>query len=53
VFAGCHGHLFCRDAATGREIWQNGLNNMGYNDVTLAIAGKSIQFVATHSQARS
>jgi outer membrane protein assembly factor BamB len=50
VFAGCYGHLFCLDAATGRVLWQNGLKNMGYNDVTLAIGGKSIQFVASHTQ---
>jgi outer membrane protein assembly factor BamB len=49
VFAGCHGHLSCLDAGTGRVLWQNELKGMGYNDVTLAIAGKSIQFVATHT----
>jgi outer membrane protein assembly factor BamB len=49
VFAGCAGHLFCLDARTGTERWNNGLEGMGHNDVTLAIAGKSIQYVATHT----
>ncbi|HST59007.1 MAG TPA: PQQ-binding-like beta-propeller repeat protein [Longimicrobium sp.] len=49
VFAGCYGHLFCLDAATGQIIWQNGLKGLGYNDVTLSIGGKSIQFVSSHS----
>jgi outer membrane protein assembly factor BamB len=53
VFAGSQGHLFCLDAATGATLWQNGLKGMGYNDVTLAIAGKSIQFVATHTHTHS
>jgi outer membrane protein assembly factor BamB len=53
VFAGSQGHLFCLDAATGAMLWQNGLKGMGYNDVTLAIAGKSIQFVATHTHTHS
>ena len=29
VFAGCHGHLFCLEAATGTILWQNGLEGMG------------------------
>lgn len=51
VFAGCHGHLFCLDAETGKVLWKNGLKGMGFNDVTLAIGGQSIQFVATRSHA--
>ena len=51
VFAGCYGHLFCLDAATGKVIWQNGLKGMGYNDVTLSIGGRSVQFVSSHSSA--
>lgn len=53
VFAGCYGHLFCLDAATGRIHWQNGLKGMGYNDVTLSIGGKSVQFVSTHTHTHS
>lgn len=49
VFAGCHGHLFCLDAATGQELWQNGLKGMGHNDVTLAMGGKSVQYVSSHT----
>ena len=50
VFAGCNGHLFCLDGQTGDILWENELSGMGYNDVTLAMAGKSIQHVATHSK---
>ena len=53
VFAGCHGHLFCLDAASGEPLWHNELEGLGHNDVTMAIAGKSIQFVATHTHSHS
>lgn len=53
VFAGCHGHLFCLDAATGNVLWHNELTGFGHNDVTLAIAGKSIQFVSSHTHQAS
>jgi outer membrane protein assembly factor BamB len=45
VFAGCHGNLFCLDGAKGRILWRNELRGMGFNDVTLSIAGKSAQAV--------
>lgn len=47
VFAGCRGHLFCLDAASGDVLWHNELKSLGFNDVTLAMAGKAIQFVST------
>jgi outer membrane protein assembly factor BamB len=50
VFAGAMGHLFCLDARNGEVLWRNDLKGMGHNDVTLAMAGKSIQFVATVSR---
>jgi outer membrane protein assembly factor BamB len=53
VFAGCYGHLFCLDGATGSILWHNELPGMGHNDVTLTIAGKAIQVVATHTRSRS
>lgn len=53
VFAGCNGYLFAVDGTTGEVVWQNGLEGMGHNDVTLSIAGKSIQFVATHTHSHS
>lgn len=43
VFAGCNGHLFALDGRTGDVLWHNELKGMGYNDVTLAMAGKSVQ----------
>lgn len=45
VFAGCHGHLFCLDARSGEVLWHNKLEGLGYNDVTLTIAGRSVQAV--------
>jgi outer membrane protein assembly factor BamB len=53
VFAGCNGYVFALDGATGTVLWENGLEGMGHNDVTLSIAGKSIQFVATHTHTSS
>ncbi len=53
VFAGCNGHLFALDARSGGLLWENELKGMGYNDVTLAIAGKSIQYVASHTHSSS
>ncbi len=49
VFAGCYGEIVALDAQTGEELWRNTLSGMGYNDVTLAMAGKSVQFVSTES----
>jgi outer membrane protein assembly factor BamB len=53
VLAGCQGHLFCLDANNGEQLWHNDLKGLGYNDVTLAVAGKSIQHVATHTRSTS
>ena len=53
VFAGCNGYVFALDGATGNILWENGLEGMGHNDVTLSIAGKSVQFVATHLKTQS
>lgn len=53
LFAGCGGHLFCLDAGTGAVLWHNDLKGLGFNDVTLAMAGKSVQYVSSHSQTHS
>lgn len=45
VYAGCNGHLFALDARNGGIYWQNELRGLGYNDVTMAMAGKSVQMV--------
>jgi outer membrane protein assembly factor BamB len=50
VFAGCYGHLFALAGDTGEILWHNKLEGLGYNDVTLAIAGKSIQYISTHTR---
>ena len=44
VFAGCCGHLFCLNAASGDILWHNSLSGMGHNDISLAIEGVSVQF---------
>jgi outer membrane protein assembly factor BamB len=46
VYVGCYGHLFALAATTGEILWHNELRGLGYNDVTLAIGGHSIQFVS-------
>lgn len=46
VFAGGAGHLFCLDADSGRVIWHNPLKGFGHNDIALAMAGVSIQYLA-------
>jgi outer membrane protein assembly factor BamB len=53
VYAGSKGNLFCLDAKTGRIRWRNELQGMGFNDVTLAMAGKSIQYVSSHTHTTS
>lgn len=45
VFAGAHGHLFCLDLADGRILWHNELAGLGYNDVSIALEGVSIQYL--------
>ncbi|HEX6904556.1 MAG TPA: PQQ-binding-like beta-propeller repeat protein [Thermoanaerobaculia bacterium] len=50
VFAGSFGHVYALDAQTGAILWRNELQGLGYNDVTLAMAGKSVQYVSSHSQ---
>ncbi len=49
VFAGCYGEIVALDAGTGEELWRNSLKGMGYNEVTLAMAGKSVQYVSSHT----
>jgi outer membrane protein assembly factor BamB len=49
VYAGCHGYVFCLDAATGGVLWQNDLTGLLHNDVTLSIGGKTVQFVSSHT----
>lgn len=53
IFAGCHGRLVALDAGTGEILWENDLKGMGYNDVTLAMAGKSVQYVSSHTHTHS
>jgi hypothetical protein len=45
--------LTALDAPTGNVLWQNGLKGLGYNDVTLCIAGKCIQYVSIENRSSS
>ena len=45
VFAGSRGHLVCLELATGQVLWRNELKWLGYNDVSLALEGVSIQYL--------
>ena len=45
VFAGSQGHLICLDLASGQILWRNELKGLGYNDVSLALEGVSIQYL--------
>ena len=47
VFAGCYGYLYCLDAANGQILWWSDLQGLGHNDVSLSIAGKSVQLATT------
>jgi outer membrane protein assembly factor BamB len=53
VFVGCQGHVFALDTETGDVLWHNSLKGWGHNDVTLAIADKSVQFVTKHERKHS
>ncbi|MCU0781364.1 MAG: PQQ-like beta-propeller repeat protein [Akkermansiaceae bacterium] len=46
VFAGGFGHLFCLEANSGRILWHNPLKGFGHNDISLAMDGVSVQFLA-------
>ena len=41
------------DGHDGKILWKNELKGFRYNDVTLAMAGKSIQYVSSHSHSHS
>lgn len=45
IFAGSQGHLFALSADSGRILWQNDMKGLGYNDISLAFEGHSIQYL--------
>jgi outer membrane protein assembly factor BamB len=49
LLAGSMGHLYCIDATNGAVVWQNDLEGLGYNDITMAMAGTSVQ-ITTRAQ---
>lgn len=53
VYAGSFGVLHALDGRSGEILWSNELKGMGYNDVTLSIAGKSVQFVSSEEDSPS
>lgn len=44
VIAGGSGNLFGLDPATGRILWHNSLPGLGFNDISMALEGVSIQY---------
>ncbi|MDA8018086.1 MAG: PQQ-binding-like beta-propeller repeat protein [Thermoanaerobaculia bacterium] len=50
VFAGCRGFLFCLDGASGEILWRSDLKRMGHRDVSLSVAGKSVQTSSTQGE---
>ena len=53
LYIGSNGHVAAVDPGTGNVTWKNGLKGRGCNDVAMAIAGTSIQFVSAHSHSHS
>ena len=45
VYAGSQGHLFALAAEDGSVLWHNEMKGLGYNDVSLAFEGVSIQYI--------
>ncbi|MGV3774697.1 MAG: PQQ-binding-like beta-propeller repeat protein [Verrucomicrobiales bacterium] len=45
IYAGSQGHLFALSADTGHILWHNELKGLGFNDISLALDGHSIQFL--------
>ena len=41
IFAHTHGELYCLDAETGRVLWNNPLDGLGYDIASIAVAGAS------------
>lgn len=45
VYAGGAGHLYCLSLANGQILWHNELPGMGYNDISIALEGVSVQYL--------
>ena len=41
VYAHTYGRLFCLDALTGEQLWENELSGLGYDFAMLAVTGAS------------
>ena len=44
IYAGCNGHLFAL-SPDGRILWHNPLKGIGFNDISMAFEGQSIQYI--------
>jgi outer membrane protein assembly factor BamB len=53
LFAGSHGHLFALNTSSGEILWHNELSGLGYNDISLAIEGVSVQFLQKTERSNS
>jgi outer membrane protein assembly factor BamB len=45
VYAGSQGHLFAINSENGQILWHNELPSLGYNDISLAFEGVSVQYI--------
>jgi outer membrane protein assembly factor BamB len=45
VYAGSNGHVFALSATNGDVLWHNELKGLGFNDISLAFEGQSIQYL--------
>ena len=45
VYAGCYGRIYALNASDGVVLWSNELKGLGYDDVSLAKRGTSVQFI--------
>jgi outer membrane protein assembly factor BamB len=44
IYAGCNGHIFAL-SPDGQILWHNPLKGVGYNDISLAFEGQSVQYI--------
>jgi hypothetical protein len=44
IYAGCNGHIFAL-SPDGRILWHNPLKGVGYNDISMAFEGQSVQYI--------
>jgi outer membrane protein assembly factor BamB len=53
IYAGSQGHLFALDAGSGRVLWHNPLKGLGFNDISIAFEGVSVQYIQKEVRSNS